>query len=273
LQEIEGRHRTAVPGGNVNKLGVSTVLAVSAFCVLSWVSPLKANATSTIDLKFDGNSYDGKGGKSSGGVETYPYYFTINDAKTETPLLCVTYQDRINQGETWVADVYAIGAGTLAETGLTVAEQEEDAYLDSVVQNPTSSAATITDAQWADWEVGDPGFFKDASDTGSTNPILKGLGLTSSEITGINNEYDAAETFVDGNSLLDLSSHTLANDPSFYAGYELFAPVANSWPKGDGTPQSFIGPTIVPEPSSLILFGSGLLSAAGALYRRKRRTA
>jgi len=30
---------------------------------------------------------------------------------------------------------------------------------------------------------------------------------------------------------------------------------------------------VVPEPSSFILFGSGLLTAAGALYRRKRRTA
>jgi len=41
---------------------------------------------------------------------------------------------------------------------------------------------------------------------------------------------------------------------------------------GDG--QSFMVNThVVPEPSTLILFGSGLLTAAGALYRRKRRTA
>jgi hypothetical protein len=272
MQEIDSRNRTVVPGGNVNKFGISTVLSASAFCVLSLVGPLKANATSTVDLKFDGDSYKGKGGNVSGGVETYPYYFTINGEKTETPLLCVSYQDRIYQGESWVADVYAIGVGTVAETGLTVVEQEEDAYLDSVVDNPKSTAAQITDAQWADWEIGDPSYFKDASDTGSTNPILKGLGLTASEITGINNEYDAAEEFVDGDSQLDMTPHTLANDPSFYAGYEIFAPAAGSWPKADGTPQSFIGPTIIPEPSSLILFGSGLLSAAGALYRRKRRT-
>lgn len=256
----------------MNKIGVAIVLSASTFCVLSWVSPPKANATSTVDLKFDGDKYDGKGGNVSGGVETYPYYFTINDEKTETPLLCVTYQDRIYQGESWVADVYAIGVGTVAETGLTVVEQEEDAYLDSVVDNPKSTAAQITDAQWADWEIGDPSYFKDASDTGGTNPILAGLDLTVSEITGINDYYHWAEDFVNGDSQLDITAHTLANDPSFYASYEIFAPAAGSWPKADGTPQSFIGPTIIPEPSSLILFGSGLLSAAGALYRRKRRT-
>jgi hypothetical protein len=83
---------------------------------------------------------------------------------------------------------------------------------------------------------------------------------------GITTEYDAAETFV--------SSHTTKNDASFYDGYQLYVPVAGTeWPAGDGLPQTFIGPAPTPEPSSLVLLGSGLLAAAGALYRRKRRTA
>jgi hypothetical protein len=250
----------------MKKFGVYSVLAVSAFSFVSWISPLKAHAGPVTDtLTFEGNTYKGKGGNSSGGFETYPYYFKINNTTTYVPLLCVSFQDRITNGEKWTADVYAIGTTyTIATTptstpGLTPKEQDEDAYLDSLIPS-TSSPTGIEELQWAVWEVGDPSYFTTASDTGSTNPVLKSFGLTNSEITVINSDYEAAVDSV-GNE-----------KASFYAGYELFVPVANSWPKGDGTPQSFIGPTVVPEPSSLVLLGSGLLAAAGALYRRKRRS-
>jgi hypothetical protein len=262
----------------MKKFGVYSVLAVSAFSFVSWISPLKAHAGPVTDtMTFEGNTYKGKGGNSSGGYATYPYYFKINNATTYVPLLCVSFQDRITNGEKWTADVYTIGTTyTIATTptptpGLTRQEQEEDAYLDSLIPS-TNSPAGLEELQWAVWEVGDPSFFTTASDTGSTNPVLKSFGLTNSEITVINSDYEAAENWVNGNTSLHESAHTVGNDPTFYSGYELFVPMVNSWPKGDGTPQSFIGP-IVPEPSSLVLLGSGLLAAAGALYRRKRRKA
>jgi hypothetical protein len=241
----------------MKKLGVFTVLAVSAFSVLLWCSPLKANATSTVNMKFDGTTYDGKGGNSSGGVATYPYYFTINSGSTEIPLLCVSFEDSIKQGETWEADVDPIGTTGLS---LTVTEQEEDAYLDSLILDPSSTSAQITDAQWAAWAVGDSGL--------TTNYLEHNLGLSSSTVGAIDNDISNALAFADS------SKTDLAGDPSFYAAYELYVPVDGSQPWRDGLPQTFIGPApVVPEPSSLILFGSGLLTAAGALYRRKRRTA
>ena len=246
----------------MKKIGVYSVLAVSAFGFLLELSPLKAHASPVTDtLKFDGTTYNGKGGNSLGGYSTYPYYFTINgNTSTEVPLLCVSFQDQITNGESWGYTIAAIGTATPT---LTAREEQEDAYLDSLIPslNPSnpSYSKTIEELQWAAWEVGDPNFFTTASDTGSTNPVLsKDFGLTKSEIIVINSDYAAAVGSV-GNE-----------QASFYAGYELFVPIVGSQSWG-GTPQTFIAP--VPEPSSLILLGSGLLAAAGTLYRRKRRTA
>lgn len=248
---IDQKDYTIVPGGNMKRFGVFSVLTITAFCTLPWFSPLKASA-STVEMKFDGT-----GGNKSGGVDTYPYYFTINSKGSEIPLLCVSFQDNINQGETWDANIDPIGTSGIS---LTITEQEEDAWLDSQILAPGASSTAVTDAQWAAWVVGDSSL--------TTYYLEHNLGLSSSMVSSIDTDVSDALAFAD-NSKTDL-----AGDPSFYAGYELYVPIDGTQPRGDGIPQTFIGPaptSPTPEPSSLVLFGSGLLTAAGALYRRKKQ--
>src|SRR5580692_146218 len=127
------------PEANMKKLSVSTVLTVSAFCFLPWLSPLKAYADSvTLTLENVGP------GNNSGGVYTYPYNFSI-DGSSYASLMCFDYTDEIYFGETWTASVVQINSSSSQE-------DLELAYLFSVASNSSTPTATAADAQWAAWE-------------------------------------------------------------------------------------------------------------------------
>jgi hypothetical protein len=231
----------------MKKIGVVSIFAISAFCVVPLFSPLKAYGGS-VTMQFTG-----VGTNSSGGVDTYPYDFKVTPsgggASENLELMCISFNEEIylqNPNETWTANV--VTAGSLGKT------DEEEAYLYSIAVANVGSNTISGAANWADWALGE------------SSTLTGEKSFLASHISGL--ELTDADA-----DLTALSSVDLAN----FANYLVYVPTSDGYSgrTNDGLPQTFIGgpPPVVPEPSSLVLFGSGLLSAAGAFYRRKRLTA
>ncbi len=202
-----------------------------------------ALTVSAVPALADTLTLTGVGGANSDGVYVYPYIFTVvqgGKTTTNVSLSCLNFDREISFGETWAVKEYAIPTGTGTLDGETYANYRADAWLYTQYSN---SAYTATEVQFAIWDIMDP--------------------------TGVAGK----QGFDTKPQNLAATAKTMATTlpSSFFANEVLYIPdTSNSSGWGsNGEPQIFIGsiaPT--PEPSSLLLFGTGLFATVGVLQRR-----
>jgi len=176
----------------------------------------------------------GVGSNNAGGVYTYPYYFSINGA-APVALICDSFDNRVVIGETWQANVTSLLSGK-GLFGNQLLDYKAAGLIFKSILNGTLGANVGNYAIW--------GLF-------STNAQNTSY-FQSSGAGAIETQYLALAA-------------TAKN--SAFNGLVLYTPIAGTQSWGC-TPQEYIGYSPVPEPGTLALFGTGLLSLAGVIRRK-----
>jgi len=166
----------------------------------------------------------------------YPYYFSINGSTNYTPLMCDSFDNNVNLGQTFTATVSPFLQGIAGSLfGSSMALDYRAAGL--IFKSMLAGALDRAQAQWAIW-----GLF---STNAQNNSFFTTIGGASIDAT-----YLAL-------------AQTAPN--SAYNGLLLYTPLGAKAGMG---PQEYIGYSAVPEPTSLTLFGTGLIALAGIVRRK-----
>jgi hypothetical protein len=194
-----------------------------------WVCTGSALANSTVDMQLVS-----VGANNAGGVYTYPYYFSINGG-APVALVCDSYDNHVSIGETWQAHV----VGLLSGQGLYGNQLLDYKAAGLIFKSILNGTLNVNVGNYAIW-----GLF-------STNAQNSSY-FQSSGAGGIEQLY--------------LTQAGSAPNGAFN-GLVLYTPISGTQ-SANGTPQEYIGYSPVPEPGTMILFGTGMLSLAGMVRRK-----
>jgi len=209
------------------------VLALLSFLLVLFLAA-SAFADSQVTMNFLGH-----GGSDKNPV--YPWYFQVNGVPTT--LICDTLTNLNVRGETWQANVTNILNGPTQGLfkGNTLIDYKAAAVIFSDV---LFHGANFSDANWAIWALFDPG--------------------------AKNNKHFNADALALYNAALALAAKL---PKSFFTNYVIYTPIPGTQSCTKcGLPQEFIGYNPVPEPGTLLLFGTGLLALAGAIRKKLARS-
>ena len=202
------------------------------------IAAVSAAVFSALPSSADTLKFTGSSGSTVAGEQVYPYNFNIDGSSATTQLMCLDYKRMISTGEMWNVTISTVPV----DSSSTSTQYRETAYIYSEL-----GAYSAADVQYAAWDI-----FDDAD-------VSKSAG------------FDAnAQALVAASKIAATNASLIAS--GFFSGFELYLPTTDEAGWTNGIPQEFIGIAQTPEPSSLLLFGSGLIALAGTIRRKLSRS-